>query len=170
MPFKWDRFWRVPINQRPWLSQGTDTGVDISVTRKMKLLSPMYVQGSYTGYFWDRVCACNMLCHHKETHFSLWTKNLLYGPLLCYMPSQFKKQKPSQVIMIQWKQRQCQHNCAQWAPNIKLWFSNMAFITLSASVVHMIIYYLLFRRERVPYKMNDFNRLINKTWINVSVK
>lgn len=106
----------------------------------------------------------------KKKHlFSLWTKNFLYAPLLCYMPPQFFK-KPSQVIMIQWKQRQCQYNCAQWAPNIKLWFLSMAFITLSASVVYMIIYYLLFRRERVPYKMNDFNRLINKTWINVSVK
>lgn len=62
------------------------------------------------------------------------------------------------------------YNCAQWAPNIKLSFSTMAFIIPSYNVVYMIIYYLLFRRERIPYKINDFNCLINKTCINVMVK
>lgn len=62
------------------------------------------------------------------------------------------------------------YNCAQWAPNIKLSFSTTAFIIPSYNVVYMIIYYLLFRRERIPYKINDFNCLINKTCINVLVK
>lgn len=146
-----------------------DTRADIPVTRKMKLLSTMCVQGSHTGYFQGRVCACNMLCSREETPFLSLNKEFsICSTTLLYAIPIFKK--PSQVIMIQWKQRECQYNCAQWAPNIKLLFSSMAFITLSASVVYMIIYYLLFRREWVPYEMNDFNRLINKTWINVSVK
>lgn len=53
---------------------------------------------------------------------------------------------------------------------ILLLSSSMAFIILPYNMVHMIIYYLLFRRVRIPYKINDFNCLINKTWINALVK
>lgn len=51
-----------------------------------------------------------------------------------------------------------------------LLFSSMTFITPPSDAVYMIIHYLLFRRERVLYKMDDFNCLINKTWLNALVK
>lgn len=173
-PFKWGHFRRVPSKPvgMSFTVHRTDPGQTPRQTaqspEKWKCLAPCVCK-DLTQAISEKVCACNMLCSREKTpllslnkEFSRCSTTLLYAIPI------FKK--PSQVIKIQWKQRQCQYNCAQWAPNIKLLFSSMAFITLSASVVYMIIYYLLFRRERVPYKMNDFNRLINKTWINVLVK
>lgn len=139
------------------------------VTPIMKQLKIMCVQGLQRAI--SETDSMHLKCStaEKKHFFLLWTKNFLFSIQLCYKPSQFFKNLNTQ-LWFSWKQRMCHYNCAQWAQNIKLLFSSMAFITPSSNAVYMIIYYLLFRRGRVPYKMNDFNCLINKTWINVLAK
>lgn len=50
---------------------------------------------------------------------------------------------------------------------LNFYFSSMVFNIPPYNAIYMIIYHLLFRRVRILYKTNDFNCLINKTWINV---
>lgn len=106
---------------------------------------------------------CSVARGKKKGNYS-WEKHI-FPHSSCYMLFHFWK-----ICMWNDDSTEKKDSTTIIVPNepkiLNFYFSSMVFIIPPYNAIYMIIYYLLFRRVRILYKTNDFNCLINKTWIN----